>query len=89
MLQCCILCFSKRDLRQVNFLLSSVDYTPVFYSSSALCVEMFRSFARPGLYDAASLVPCCNIEGSGLRLAGFIILPVDDIAVAEVDGVGS
>jgi len=52
-------------------------------------VEMFRSFARPGLYDAASLVPCCNIEGSGLRLAGFIILPVDDIAVAEVDGVGS
>jgi hypothetical protein len=48
-----------------------------------MCVEMFRNFARPGLYGAVSLVPCFEMEGSGLRLAAFTVLPVDDVAVAE------
>jgi hypothetical protein len=50
---------------------------------------MVTSFARPGLDDAASLVPCFKAEGSGFRLAAFTILPDEDVAVADVDGAGS
>jgi len=49
---------------------------------------MVTSVARPGLDDDASLVPC-EIEGGGLRLAAFNILPDDDVVIAEVDGDGS
>ena len=52
-------------------------------------MEMVTRFARPGLYDETSLGPCFKIEGSGLRLAAFTSPPEDDVAVAEVDGVGS
>ena len=50
--------------------------------------HMVTSVARPGLDDDASLVPC-EIEGGGLRLAAFNILPDDDVVIAEVDGDGS
>jgi hypothetical protein len=37
---------------------------------------------EPGLEDLASLVSCSEIEGSGLRLAAFTILPVEAVCVA-------
>jgi len=37
---------------------------------------------EPGLEDLASLVPSFEIEGSGLRLAAFTILPVEVVCVA-------
>ena len=46
-------------------------------------------FTEPSLEDPASLVPCFKIEGGGLRLATVTILPVEDVAVAEVNGVGA
>jgi len=45
--------------------------------------------AEPGLDDPASLVPCFKIEGSGLSLVAFTYLPVEDVALAEVDGVSA
>jgi hypothetical protein len=50
---------------------------------------MIMIFAEPGLEDPASFVPCFKIEGSGLRPAAFTILPVEDVALTEVDDVGS
>jgi hypothetical protein len=50
---------------------------------------MIMIFVEPGLEDPASLVVCFKIEGSELRFAAFNILPVEDIALAELDDVGS
>jgi len=55
---CCILCFSKRDLRQVSSLPVSVDYTPLFFSHIPSCME--RVFAELGLADLASLCALWN-----------------------------
>jgi len=38
-------------------------------------------FVEPGLEDLASLVPCFEVEGSGLRLAAFTILPVEAVCL--------
>jgi hypothetical protein len=46
-------------------------------------METVMISVEPGLADLASLVPCFEIEGSGLRLAAF------SVCVAEVDGVVS
>jgi len=54
-----------------------------------LCRETVTIYAEPGLENLAIFVPCFEIEGSGLRLATFTILPVEAICVAEVDGVRS
>jgi hypothetical protein len=50
---------------------------------------MVMTFAEPGLEDLTLLVPCFKIEGSGLGLAAFTILPIDAVGVVEVEGVGS
>jgi hypothetical protein len=47
------------------------------------------AFAESGLEDLASLVPCFETEGSGLRLTALAILPVEAVGVGEVDGAGS
>ena len=54
----CILCFSKKDLRQVSFLPVSVDCTPLFFSNSTLYGE--RVFAELGPADLASLCALWN-----------------------------
>jgi hypothetical protein len=46
-------------------------------------------FSEPDLEDPASLVPCFKIEDSDLSLAAFTNLPVEDVALAEVDGVSA
>ena len=43
---------------------------------------------EPDPEDLLSLVPCCKIEAIGLRVAACIILPLEAVGVAEVDGVG-
>jgi hypothetical protein len=50
---------------------------------------MIMIFVEPGLEDQATLVSCFKIEGSGLRLVAFIILPVEYVALAEVEDVSS
>ena len=50
---------------------------------------MVMIFAEPDLEDPASRVSCFKIEDSGLSLAAFTTLPVEDVALAEVDGVSA
>ena len=53
-------------------------------------MKMVMIFAEPGLEDLALPVPCFKIEGSGLGLAAFTVLPpIEAVGVAGVDGVGS
>jgi hypothetical protein len=46
-------------------------------------------FAEPDLEDPAPLVPCSQIEGNCLRLGAFTFPLDEDVALAEMDGVGS
>jgi len=50
---------------------------------------MVMIFAEPGLEDPASFVPCFKFEGSGLRLAAFANLPVEDVASPKADDVSA
>ena len=81
---CLLICFSQRDLQQASFLPISVRLS--LFSNSAFYEQAFMIFTKGGL---ASLVPCFEIKGSGLRLAALNILPVEAIGVAEVGAFGS
>jgi hypothetical protein len=72
-----------------SFLLISVDFTCLFFSNSTL--EWISSYDLPGTRSLSSSinVPCFEIEGNGLGLAAWIILPLEAVCVAEVDGVDS
>jgi hypothetical protein len=50
---------------------------------------MVMIFAEPGLEDPAWLVPRFKTKGSELRLVAFTILPIEDVALAEVNGVSA
>ena len=86
---CCLLRFSQWDLRQFSFFPVPVDFTPLFFSNSALYGKAGMIFREPDLEDLALLVPCFELEGSGLRPAALTILPVEAVPVAEVDDAGS
>jgi len=49
--------FSQRYLGQVSLLPVSVDFVPLFFSSSTLYVETVMIFGEPGIENLASLVP--------------------------------
>jgi hypothetical protein len=69
----------------------SVKFIPLFFSNSALYGEAVMIFAEPGLdfLYLALVVPCFEIEDSGLRRETSTILPVEAAGVAEGDSVGS
>jgi hypothetical protein len=69
-----------------------VNFIPLFFSNAALYGEAVMIFAEPGLEDflhLALVVPCFEIEDSGLRRETSTVLPVEAVGVAEGDSVGS
>jgi hypothetical protein len=50
---------------------------------------MVMIFAEPDLEVPASRVPCFKIEDTDLSLAAFTNLPVEDVALAEVNGISA
>jgi hypothetical protein len=67
----------------------SEDCARLFISNFSSYGEAVKIFVESGLKDPASTVLCFAIEGSGLRLAAFIIQPVEPVCVAEADSVVS
>jgi hypothetical protein len=60
----------------------SIDFTHLFFFRSTLNGDTVMIFVEPGLEFLASLVPYFLIEGIGLRLAAFTILPVEAACIA-------